>query len=73
MRFQHRDRGQEAAARLSPAAHRGQRRQPWLAPPTTRLPGVSRCSMQPARRAPAPAPEGRYLGAPAPWNLPAAI
>lgn len=38
---------------------------PRLAPRPPRLPGVSRCSLQPARRAPAPTPEGRYLGAPA--------
>lgn len=38
---------------------------PRPAPRPPRLPGVSRCSLQPARRAPAPTPEGRYLGAPA--------
>lgn len=43
-----------------------QTQSPWL-------PGVSRCSMQPARLAPAPVPEGRYLGAPAPRSLPAEI
>lgn len=46
---------------------------PRLAPRPPRLPGVSRCSLQPARRAPAPTPEGRYLGAPAPRSLLAAV
>ncbi|XP_078291522.1 uncharacterized protein LOC144613842 [Panthera onca] len=32
---------------------------PRLAPRPPRLPGVSRCSLQPARRAPAPTPDGR--------------
>lgn len=46
---------------------------PRLAPKPPRLPGVSRCSLQPARRAPAPTPEGRYLGAPAPESLLAVV
>lgn len=46
---------------------------PGWGPRPPRLPGFSRCSLQPARRAPAPAPEGRYLGAPAPRSLPAAV
>lgn len=60
--------------RLLPAARKGQ---PEVAlawrPRPPRQPGVSRCSMQSARLAPAPAPEGRYLGAPAPRSLQAEI
>lgn len=42
-------------------------------PRPPRQPGVSRGTMQPARLAPARAPEGRYLGAPAPGSLSAEI
>lgn len=53
--------------RRAELAVRGRRPRP------PRLPGVSRRSLQPAPRAPARAPEGRYLGAPAPRSLPAAV
>lgn len=53
--------------RRAELAERGRRPRP------PRLSGVSRCSLQPAQRAPARAPEGRYLGAPAPRSLPAAV
>ncbi|XP_069915899.1 translation initiation factor IF-2 isoform X1 [Oryctolagus cuniculus] len=63
--------GPPKATCLSPAGAAGDTRgSPGWRP---RPPGVPCCSPQPARRAPAPAPEGRYLGAPAPGNLAAAV
>lgn len=52
---------------------RAEKAAPTRRPRPSRLPGVSCCLLQPARRAPAPTPEGRYLGAPAPRSLPAAV
>ncbi|XP_030787885.1 synapsin-1-like [Rhinopithecus roxellana] len=52
---------------------RAEKAAPTRRPRPSRLPGVSYCLLQPARRAPAPTPEGRYLGAPAPRSLPAAV
>lgn len=52
---------------------RAEKAAPTRRPRPSRLPGVSCCLLQPARRAPAPTPEGRYLGASAPRSLPAAV
>lgn len=65
-------RAQEEATCLSPRARRAGLAAPGWRPRPPRLPGTSRGSLLPARLAPARAPEGRYLGAPAPGSLPAA-
>lgn len=50
-----------------------ERAAPGWRPRPPRLSGFTRCSLQPARLAPTPAPEDRYLGTLAPRSLPAAI
>ena len=65
-------RAQEEATCMSPSARRAGLAAPGWRPRPPRLPGISRGSLPPARLAPARAPEGRYLGAPAPGSLPAA-